>query len=158
MRLLNRILWQLLRKVGSIKKSIKKARLTYKEMETALVKLEGVINCRPLTYLREEDIQDPITPSHLICGRNLNTQTEYQTANYVNLDLGTRAKYVTQVIDMFWNRFSRSYLTTLREFHMYNRTKNRTNEKCTSKEGDVVMVKGKLMPRTVWRAAVVENL
>ena len=40
-------------------------------METALIEVEGVINCRPLTPVNDDGILEPLTPSHLFAGRNI---------------------------------------------------------------------------------------
>ena len=37
-------------------------------LTTALAKIEAVINSHPLSYISEEDMEKPITPSHLIMG------------------------------------------------------------------------------------------
>ena len=61
--------------VRSIKKPFKKilgrSTLSFDELRTVLVEIEGVVNSRPLTYLcdDEESISYPLTPSDLIYGR-----------------------------------------------------------------------------------------
>ena len=61
--------------VSSTKKCLKKAvgsrRLTYEELNTVLIEIEAVLNSRPLTYIYEDDVEVPLTPSHLFCGQRL---------------------------------------------------------------------------------------
>ena len=54
-------------------KVVGKAMLTFSEMNTLLVEVESIINARPLTYVHDdcEGISYPLTPSHLINGRNM---------------------------------------------------------------------------------------
>ena len=40
-------------------------------LTTALVEVEAVLNSRPLTYLSTDDLEEPLTPSHLLVGRRL---------------------------------------------------------------------------------------
>ena len=54
----------------SLKKLLGKAKLTYEE-ETALIEVEGVINCRPLNPVYDDELLEPLTPSHLFAGRNI---------------------------------------------------------------------------------------
>ena len=58
----------------SLKKILGKALLSYEELETVLLKIESVMNGRPLAYLSEDDLGDAITPNHLIYGRNIRTK------------------------------------------------------------------------------------
>ena len=64
------------RLVRSVKRCLKKvlrtAGLTYEELLTLLIQIEGVMTSRPLTYLYEDNDQ-PLTPSHLVLGRRLLT-------------------------------------------------------------------------------------
>lgn len=48
-------------------------RLSYDELLTALVEVEMVLNSRPLTVVSAEDLEEPLTPSHLMVGRRLQT-------------------------------------------------------------------------------------
>ena len=57
----------------SLRKILGKAQLTYEELLTVLLKVEGVVNSRPLTYVYPEVTEEPLTPSHLVIGRRLNT-------------------------------------------------------------------------------------
>ena len=49
--------------------------LSYEELETVLLKIESVINGRPLAYLSEDDLGDALTPNHLIYSRNIRTES-----------------------------------------------------------------------------------
>ena len=55
-------------------KIIGRAMVSYSEVSTILVEIESVVNSRPLTYVFDdnEEISYPLTPSHLVNGRNLN--------------------------------------------------------------------------------------
>ena len=54
-----------------LKKTLGKARLTYEGLLTVLTEVECILNSRPLTYLYSDDLEEPLTPSHLIRGRRL---------------------------------------------------------------------------------------
>ena len=54
-----------------LKKTLGRARLTYEELLTVLTEVECILNSRPLTYLYPDDLEEPLTPSHLISGRRL---------------------------------------------------------------------------------------
>ena len=53
-----------------LKKVVGNARLTYEELKTLLIEIEGVLNSCPLTYVYELNEQ-PLTPSSLVIGRQL---------------------------------------------------------------------------------------
>ena len=55
----------------SLKKILGKSLLSYEELETVLLKIESVINGRPLAYLSEDDLGDALTPNHLMYGRSI---------------------------------------------------------------------------------------
>ena len=54
-----------------LKKTLGKACLTYEELLTVLTDVECVLNSSPLTNLYPDDLEKPLTPSHLISGRRL---------------------------------------------------------------------------------------
>ena len=58
-----------------IKKTLGKSLLSYEKLETALLKIESVINGRPLAFLSEDDLGDALTPNHLMYGRNIRTKS-----------------------------------------------------------------------------------
>ena len=45
--------------------------LSCEELETVLLKIESVINGRPLAYLSEDYLGDVVTPNHLSYGQNI---------------------------------------------------------------------------------------
>ena len=63
------------RLVTSVKRCLKKilgqSCVTYEELLTVLTEIECVLNSRPLTYVSTEDLEEPLTPSHLICERRI---------------------------------------------------------------------------------------
>ena len=40
-----------------------------------MLKIESVINGRPLAFLSEDDLGDALTPNHLMYGRNIRTKS-----------------------------------------------------------------------------------
>ena len=67
---------QLVRSVKcSLKKSIGKSHVTYNQLGTLLVEIEGIINSHSLTYLSDDQdrIKGSLCPLHLIYGRRLTT-------------------------------------------------------------------------------------
>ena len=45
--------------------------VNYEETVTIVTEIEGIINCRPLTYIYNDNTEEVVTPSHLIYGRRL---------------------------------------------------------------------------------------
>ena len=54
-----------------LRKTLANAKLDYDELHTLLVEVEGTLNSRPLTYLSSDDVEEPLTPFHLIYGRGI---------------------------------------------------------------------------------------
>jgi hypothetical protein len=119
---------RILRVVKSVKRCLKKilgrACVTYEELLTILKEIECVLNSRPLTYVSTEDLEEPLTPSHLLCGRRLLSVPYGDTPEATDPDwdpksddLTRRVVYLQRLIDKFWNRWSKEYLLELRESH-----------------------------------------
>ena len=65
-----------------LRKVLGEARLTFTELNTLLVKIEGVINSRPLTAVSDDHRdQSPITPAHLAIGKPLNQLPDVSKEN-----------------------------------------------------------------------------
>ncbi|XP_069108230.1 uncharacterized protein [Argopecten irradians] len=111
---------------------------------------------RALVNLLDED---PITPSHLLHGRKLsslpypisNTE-DIQTSTTTHVYANKLYRVQVQVLEHFWSRWKREYLTSLRE---YQRISGNNDQKL--KVGDVVLVYND-SPRNKWPLAIKEKL
>ena len=54
-----------------LRKLVGRAKLSYDELYTAVTEVEAILNSRPLTYVSASDLDEPLTPSHLIMGKRL---------------------------------------------------------------------------------------
>ena len=54
-----------------LKKTLVRSKLSFDELTTILVEVEAVLNSRPLTYVYSDDVEEPLTSSHLVIGRRL---------------------------------------------------------------------------------------
>jgi len=107
-----------------LKKAIGKAKLSYDELLTVFTGVETIINLRPLSYFSSEDLEELLTPSHLLTrhrtlslpagGVTVNTNgNEEFTVN--QQDLSGRMSNLKQVLAGFWDRWHNEYLLQLRE-------------------------------------------
>ena len=61
------VLEHLIRSTKScLHKILGQAKLTLDELLTIMVEVEAVLNSRPLTYVSMDDVEEPLTPSHLL--------------------------------------------------------------------------------------------
>ena len=141
-----------------LKKALGKARLTYEELLTVLTEVECILNSRPLTYLYPDDLEEPLTPSHLISERRLlslpdTTRSEADNSS-TRETVTRRARYLQRLMDHLWNRWRRENVPALREWH---RLKLDSGGQ-TVQIGDIVSVHDESLPRTKWRMGVVHEL
>ena len=56
---------------SDLKTLTKQFNLFKDELTTALAEIDTVLNSRPLSYVSGEDMEEPITPSHLVVGHRI---------------------------------------------------------------------------------------
>ena len=154
------------RLVKSVKRCLKKticgARLTYEELLTVIIEVEVILNCRPLSYVSSEDSKEPPTPSHLLCGHrimslpdNRSSGAEDSDTDVQPQDLDRRMRHLSNVMKIFWKRWSNEYLLELRNSHR-NVTQHSSDRVVSI--GDVIIVHDEDQPRGKWRIGKVEAL
>ena len=96
---------------GCLKKTLGSARLTYEELITVLTEIESVLNSGQLTYVYEDEIEEPLTPSHLMLGRRLlsnGTVTEsaagQSQSQLGSVDITRRVKDLKLLLEHFSSR------------------------------------------------------
>ena len=125
-------------------------------LKRCLRKLVG-LNLRPLTYISATDLDEPITPSHLLTGRRLLDLPDYLCQKKGDEDynctysISQRMNHLNNILDHFWNRWRREYLTELRENH-----RRRNPDVSNIAKGDVVIIHDDTH-RGLWRLGVVEK-
>ena len=143
----------------ALKKILGKSLVTYEELQTILCQIESFINSRPLSYINEDDLNEPLSPNHLIYGKNIFYQQNFeQGVEFLDTPekCSKRLNYIRTLLKHFTNRFSKIYMQELRQNNLYRKGKN-NNVKL--KEGEVVLIQGdKMVPRAEWRTGVIESL
>ena len=146
-----------------LRKVIGQAKLSYDELLTAVTEIESIINSRPLSYVAPDDLEEPLTPSHLLMGRrvlslpdNLSYQGDTQDPDFeLNpADLTRRVKHLNNSLTRFWRRWRHEYLVELREAHHFN---SRTPAGAPIAANDLVIVHNESLPRGFWKIAKVES-
>ena len=145
-------------------KIIGQAKFSYDELNTALVEVEAVVNSRPLTYVSSDDLEEPLTPSHLLVGCRLLSlpddlcyMVDKDDEEFTVTDdtLRKRAKHLNNVVNHFWNRWVKEYLLELCNAHRYPNTRRQSSP---VREGDMVVVQDPDLPRGFWKIARVMKL
>ena len=78
-----------------------------------------MVKSRPLCYVYNDSIEEVIMPSHLLLGRRVLTKFNSDfNENKIDDDaLSRRGHYLQTLIDHYWSRWRREYLSELRERH-----------------------------------------
>ena len=134
-------------------KTIGGGMLSWTELGEVVLEVETQLNRRPLSYV-EDDVQLPLlTPATFLFQRN-NRLPEQEPWREENLDLRKRAKYLKACKDALWKRWTREYLTALRERH----NRNSDGKPRSLKTGDVVIIYSEEKNRGKWPLGVVMQL
>ncbi|XP_055590106.1 uncharacterized protein LOC129742256 [Uranotaenia lowii] len=130
------------------------AKLTFEEFSTLLTEIEAILNSRPLSP-QTSDPNDlrPLTPGHFLIGRPIIEANEgAQYPNSADLPYDVRFKYVTQLKNHFWERWSREYIPELMVKGKWQRPLN------PLKEGDLVLIRSKNLVVAQWRLGRIVKL
>lgn len=132
------------------------AHLTYEEMNTVLVGIEGILNSRPLTSL-SSDPNDliPLTPSHFLIGRTITMLPQSpidmeETTRIHALPRYQRAQLLTQ---HFWNRYYLEYISNLQKRNKWHHSTGRSLQL-----GDLVVIKEDRLPPNRWLLGRISRL
>ena len=86
-----------------------RARLRYDELITVMTDIEAVINSRPLTYIDADDLDEALTPSHFLHGRQilglpdgLSEEKGDEEFDPTQPKLGRRLKHLNVMLNRFW--------------------------------------------------------
>ncbi|GFV96204.1 integrase catalytic domain-containing protein [Trichonephila clavipes] len=109
----------------ALRKTVGRATLFRDELETLLIEIEGVLNSRPLTYIFSEfNEPEPLTPSHMILGRRVNSLPPARLNFDSNLSnrkvLIKRFNYRERLLNMFWTKLSKEYICMLKSALVLN--------------------------------------
>ena len=108
-------------------------------------------------------LEEPLTSSHLLTGHRVLGLPDSSTpevdpdfvasANRANVT--SWMNHLNLLLQHFWKRWSRKYLTELRDAHRYTASPWGSNKEITV--GDIVLVHDKKHPRAFWKLGKVEQ-
>ncbi|KAL0829566.1 hypothetical protein ABMA28_003077 [Loxostege sticticalis] len=136
-----------------LKRVVGNAVLTYEELNTVIIQIEGILNSRPLTALPTTDLHEMpyLTPGHFLTGAPI---TSYPEEDYTNVPCNRLKfwKQCTQMVQQFWKQWHKQYLVQLQ-----SRPKWR-NECNNIKIGTLVLVREDNIPPLKWPMARVVDV
>ena len=79
------------------------------------------MNNRPLIYLNEENVNELLTPNHLIYGRSLTSVNENGMVEINEIKIRTMKVFMTNLLKQLMDKFKHEYLLALQQRHSYDR-------------------------------------
>ena len=142
-----------------LKKMIGHAKLTYDELVTVLAEVEAVVNSRPIAYVSTADLDEALTPSHLLIGRRVLDLPDHLYPEPEDFELkpdilSRRNRYLNRLLSRFWEKWMKEYLLELQNAHRYHKGTSQENQVSV---GDIVVVHDDL-PRGFWKLGCVKKL
>ena len=140
-----------------LRKSLFRVTVTYEELLTVMIEIEGILNCRPITYVYNDAFSEPLTPSDLIYAYRILSKKSVNDQNlleqFSTSNLSKHMKYLHNLLEPYWNQWTKEYLNELRE---YNTTEKNVNS--IIKLGDIAFVYNHNAKRNVWKLGKVIRL
>ena len=128
-----------------IKRVIGENHLTYEEMYTLLVRIEAVLNSRPLTPLSNDPNDlSALTPGHFLIGHPLTAPVE-KDHTAISSNRLSRWQLIEACRQHFWRRWSKEYLTTMQSRAKWQHTSAKVPE-----VGTLVVLKDDNLPPLQW--------
>ncbi|GFY21778.1 integrase catalytic domain-containing protein [Trichonephila clavipes] len=127
-----------------LKRVVNGINLTYEELLTVTVQIEGILNSRPLCPLsnNDDDFQ-VLTPAHFLINRSLNSLEEPNLTKCKESNLKKWQK-ITKIVQLMWKFWSRNYLNRLQQRGKWMFEKNNV------KIGDLVLIIEENLPTYKW--------
>lgn len=136
-----------------LKRIIGDAKLTYEDLCTVLIQIEGVLNSRPLSPL-STDPQDPtpLTPAHFLMGKPLTTLPEPDHTLVMENRL-SKYQHLQSMVQHFWKRWNVEYISELQ-----SRLKWKKSYPGLLSVGSLVIIKEDNVPVCRWKTGRVLEL
>ncbi|GFX13763.1 integrase catalytic domain-containing protein [Trichonephila clavipes] len=127
-----------------LKRVVNGINLTYEELLTVTVQIEGILNSRPLCPLsnNDDDFQ-VLTPAHFLINRSLNSLEEPNLTKCKESNLKKWQK-ITKIVQLMWKFWSRNYLNQLQQRGKWMFEKNNVQI------GDLVLIIEENLPTYKW--------
>ena len=108
-----------------LKKTIGRAYLNFYELQTVTNEIDLALNSRPLGALYDDDLEEPLTPNHLLHVRQLHFNNYNDTLEDGVFDAHKRIEYSETVLNNFWNRGRSEYIPSLLEYQKLYKRQNK---------------------------------
>jgi len=134
-------------------KTLGNASLTYEELNTLFVRIEAILNSRPLTPLSTDPSDmSVLTPGHFLIGNSLCAIPDRdETATPPNRL--SRWRRVTQLSQQLWSRWSRDYLSQLQARNKWCKSQGPSIQ-----VGTVVLIRDDNLPPLQWSIGRVNEI
>ena len=115
--------------------------------------------------MSSEDVEEPLTPSHLMLGYRVLSLPDFPSIDFDDPDfnespdnLNRRFRHLLTITQKFWNRWRKEYLTELRESHRTLLARRKAPD--VVKNGEVVVIHDESLPRGQgqWRLGKIEQV
>ncbi|XP_066600991.1 uncharacterized protein [Prorops nasuta] len=147
-------LWEATVKVFKhhFKRVIGETLLTFEELNTFVIEVEGILNSRPIAAVSSDpnDLQ-AITPAHYLIGKTFTTLPEGDLSLIPVNKLSTW-QHLSQMRQNFWSRWNLEYLNGLQIRQKWK------NKEPNIKLGSLVLIKDRTLPCSQWVLGRVEEL
>ena len=140
-------IWE--RVVGSMKRSLyailQHRKLDLETFRTVLLQAECIVNCRPLWAVSSDpDDSCPITPGHLVIGRNLQMIPDNLTEDSIKTPVVTQWRARSRLADEFWAQWKKNYLQALQPLSKW------FDQGKEPQVGEIVLLVEEDTPRIQW--------